>query len=125
MAKYIDGFVIPISKKKVAAYRKLAEIGKKLWMKYGALDYIEAVGDDLDPKSMGMKFLTFPKLAKAKDGDTVVFSFIVFKSRAHRDSVNKKVMKDPLMNDPKMKDMPMPFDMKRMAYGGFKAIVEK
>ena len=74
---------------------------------------------------MGMKFLTFPRITKAKPDETVVFSFITFKSRKHRDQVNAKVMQDPLMNDPKMKDMPMPFEMKRMAYGGFKAIVEK
>jgi len=124
MAKYVDGFVLPIPKKNLASYRKMAEMGKKSWMKHGALDYIEAVGDDLYPKSMGMKFLAFPKIAKTKPGETVVFSFIVFRSRAHRDAVNNKVMKE-MMSDTKMKDMPMPFDMKRMAYGGFKAIVEK
>lgn len=124
MAKYVDGFVLPVPKKNIANYRKMAEAGKKIWLKHGALDYIEAVGDDLNPKSMGMKFLTFPKLAKAKPGETVVFSFIVYKSRAHRDQVNTKVMKE-MMNDPKSKDMAMPFDVKRMAYGGFSALVEK
>jgi len=124
MAKYVDGFVLPVSKKNIPAYRKLAEAGKKIWLKHGALDYIEAVGEDLNPKSMGVKFLTFSKLAKAKPGETVVFSFIVYRSRKHRDEVNAKVMKE-MMSDPKNKDMAMPFDMKRMAYGGFEAIVEK
>ena len=124
MAKYVDGFVLPVPKKNVASYQKMAEMGKKIWLKYGALDYIEAVGDDLNPKSMGVKVLTFPKMAKVKAGETVVFSFIVYKSRSHRHEVNAKVIKE-MMSDPKNKDMAMPFDMKRMAYGGFKAIVEK
>jgi len=123
MAKYVDGFVLPVSKNKIADYRKMAKEGAKIWKKYGALEYIEAVGDDLNPESMGMKFLTFSKLAKMKPGETVVFSFIVYKSRAHRDQVNAKVMK-AMMSDPKNKDIVMPFDMKRMAYGGFEAIVE-
>lgn len=124
MAKYVDGFVLPVPKKNIPSYRKMAEGGKKVWLKHGALEYIEAVGDDLNPKSMGVKFFTFLKLAKTKPGETVVFSFIVYKSRAHRDQVNAKVMKE-MMSDPKNKDMAMPFDVKRMAYGGFQAIVEK
>ncbi len=121
---YIDGFVIPLKKKNVAAYKKMAEWGKKTWMKYGALEYFECIGDDLKvPKDMGQGF---PKLAKLKKGETVAFSFIIYKSRAHRDAVNKKVMAE--MNSPenkkKYEHMPMPFDMKRFAYGGFKAIVE-
>ena len=123
MAKYVDGFVLPVPKKNMASYRKMAKMGAQIWKKYGALEYIEAAGDDLNPKSMGMKFFTFPKLAKAKPGETVVFSFIVYKSRKHRDEVNAKVMK-AMMNDPKNKEMDMPFDMKRMAYGGFEVIVE-
>lgn len=123
MAKYVDGFVLPVPKNKIAEYRKMAKMGAEIWKKFGALEYIEAVGEDLNPKSMGVTFLTFPKLAKTKPGETVVFSFIVFKSRAHRDQVNAKVMKQ-MMSDPKNKDMQMPFDMKRMAYGGFEAIVE-
>lgn len=123
MAKYVDGFVLVVPKRKLAQYRKLAELGKKIWMKYGALDYKECVGDDLNPKGGGMKFLKFPKMARAKSGETVVFSFVVYKSRAHRDAVNAKVMKDPSMNDPQWKNKPMPFDMKRMAYGGFKVLV--
>ena len=122
--KYIDGFVIPLKKKDVAAYKKMAEWGKKTWIKYGALEYFECIGDDLKvKKGMGQGF---PKLAKLKKDETVAFSFIIYKSRAHRDAVNKKVMAE--MNEPKNKKkyehMPMPFDMKRFAYGGFKAIVE-
>ncbi|MFA7319169.1 MAG: DUF1428 domain-containing protein [Parcubacteria group bacterium] len=126
MTKYIDGFVLPVPIKKLPEYRKMALPMVKLMKKYGALDYIEAVGDDLNPKMMGMdgmSFVKFPELAKVKKGETVVFSFIVYKSRAHRDAVNAKMMKDPTMNDPKNKDIVMPFDMKRMAYGGFKSIV--
>ncbi len=123
MAKYVDGFVLPLPKKNIASYRKMAKMGARIWKKYGALEYVEAVGEDLNPKSMGMKFFTFLKLAKAKPGETVVFSFITFKSRKHRDEVNAKVMKE-MMADPKNKDMQMPFDMKRMAYGGFEAIAQ-
>ncbi len=121
MAKYVDGFVIPISKKNIEEYKKMAKIGKKLWKKYGALDYKECIGQDLTPKDIKM---TFPTIAKCKPDETVVFSYIVFKSRKHRDQVNAKVMKDPLMNDPNFKDKPMPFDMKRFAYAGFEVIVE-
>jgi len=125
MAKYIDGFVLPIPKDKINEYKKMAGLMAKLTKKYGALEYIEAVGEDMSPKGMGqMKFTKFPQMAKAKPGETVVFSFIVYKSRKHRDQVNAKIMKDPVMQDPEWKDKPMPFDMKRMAYGGFKSIVE-
>ncbi|NOT27243.1 MAG: DUF1428 domain-containing protein [Acidobacteria bacterium] len=112
---YVDGFVIPVPKKNIKAYRKMAAMGKKAWLKHGALDYKECVGDDLAAK-WGMPFT---RLLKLKPGETAVFSYIVFKSRAHRDRVNAKVMKD-MGNVP----MDMPFDMKRMAYGGFKTIVE-
>jgi len=123
--KYVDGFVLVVPKKKLAEYRKMAQWGKKLWLKYGALDYKECVGDDLRPKGMGgMTALSFLDMAKAKSGETVWFSFVVYKSKRHRDEVNAKVMKDPIMNDPKWKDKPMPFDMKRMAYGGFKVVVD-
>ena len=124
MSKYIDGFVLPVPKKNIRAYRRMAQIMAKLMKKYGALEYIEAIGDDLNAKMMGMKYTKFPQMAKAKPGETVVFSFIVYKSRAHRDQVNAKIMKDPMMNDPKYKDKPMPFDMARMAYGGFKVIAD-
>ena len=127
MAKYVDGFVFVVPKKNLAAYRKMAQWGAKMWKKYGALEYFECMGDDLNPKSpmTGAKPPTFPAIAKAKGGDTVWFSFIVYKSRKHRDQVNAKVMKDPMMNDPKWKDKPMPVDMKRFSYGGFAVVVEK
>lgn len=117
---YVDGFVIPVKKKNLPAYKKMATMGRNLWMKHGAIDYKECVGDDLQPK--GIKF-TFPKMAKIKSDETVVFSYITYKSKAHRDAVNKKVMSDPAMNDPKYANMPMPFDMKRFAVAGFKVIV--
>ena len=114
---YVDGFLIPVPKKNLKTYRKMAAVGKKLWMKHGAVAYMECVGDDLHPE-FG---LPFPKVVKPRPGETVVFSFIVYKSKAHRNQVNAKVM-----NDPSMKTMPpeMPFDIKRMCYGGFKAVVE-
>jgi uncharacterized protein YbaA (DUF1428 family) len=120
---YVDGFVIPVSRRKLAAYRKMAAAGAKAWKKHGALEYFECAGDDLSPKMPGMKVAKFTTLAKAKPGETVVFSFIVYKSKAHRNAVNKKVMKEM---DEMMKEHPqkMPFDVKRMAYGGFKTIVQ-
>jgi alkaline phosphatase len=120
--KYIDGFVLVVPKKNVSKYKKIATQAGKIWKKCGALEYFECVGDDLNPK---FAELTFPKLVKLKAGESVWFSFIIYKSKKHRDNVNAKVMKDPFMNDPKNKNLIMPFDMKRMAYGGFKAIVEK
>jgi uncharacterized protein YbaA (DUF1428 family) len=114
---YVDGFVIPIAKNKIKAYIKMAKVGAKVWKDHGALEYFECVGEDLKAEWS----MPFPKMVKTKPGETVVFSFIVYKSRKHRDQVNKKVMKDPrIKGDPKN----MPFDMKRMAYGGFEAIVE-
>jgi alkaline phosphatase len=120
MGAYIDGFVIPIAKKRLPAYRKMALIGAKVWKKHGALEYFECVGDVLDPAFTGGKF---PIMTKTKKGETVIFSFIVFKSRKHRDSVNAKVMKDPIMNETPI--TAMPFDMKRMSYGGFKTIIAR
>ena len=114
---YVDGFVIPVPKKNIKAYRKMAAMGKKAWLKHGAVDYRECVGDDLAAK-WGTPFT---KMLKLKPGETAVFAYIVFKSRAHRDRVNAKVMKEMnAMGAPK----DMPFDMKRMVYGGFKTIVE-
>lgn len=118
--RYVDGFVLVVPKKNLAAYRKMASQGGKLWMKHGALDYKECVLDDARPKGV---VLTFPAMTKTKPGEVSFFSYITYKSRAHRDAVNAKVMKDPIMNDPQWKDKPMPFDMKRMAYGGFKVLV--
>jgi uncharacterized protein YbaA (DUF1428 family) len=114
---YVDGFVIPVPKKKLAAYRRMAQQGAKIWRDHGALEYRECVGEDLNTK-MGMPFV---RAIKTKPGETIVFSWIVFKSRAHRDRVNAKVMKDPRLGGMDEKDMP--FDMKRMVYGGFKIIV--
>jgi uncharacterized protein YbaA (DUF1428 family) len=115
---YVDGFVLVVPKKKIAAYKKMAARAATVWKDHGALDYRECVGDDLKVK-MG---LPFPKLAKTKAGETVVFSYIVYRSRAHRDKVNAKVMKDKRLFEGMPKEMP--FDMKRMAYGGFKTLVE-
>jgi uncharacterized protein YbaA (DUF1428 family) len=114
---YVDGFVIPVPKKKLDAYKRMAKLGRKAWLKHGALDYKECVGDDLASK-WGTPF---PRAMKLKAGETLVFAFIVFKSRAHRDRVNAKVMKEmDAMGVPK----DMPFDIARMAYGGFKTVVE-
>jgi uncharacterized protein YbaA (DUF1428 family) len=115
---YVDGFVLVVPKKKLAIYKSMARTAGKVWREHGALDYRECVGDDLKVK-MG---LPFTKLAKTKPGETVVFSYIVYKSRAHRDKVLAKVMADKRLSGPNM-PKEMPFDMKRMAYGGFKTLV--
>jgi uncharacterized protein YbaA (DUF1428 family) len=114
---YVDGFVLPVPKKNLAAYRALARKAGKIWKEYGALEYIECVADDVKPG----KWTSFPQAVKLKADEVVVFSWIVYKSRAQRDKVNKLVMADPrLMSmDPKR----MPFDGKRMFWGGFKPIV--
>ena len=116
---YVDGFLLPVPKKNLKAYQTISKKAGKVWRDHGALQYVEAVGDDLDNK-FGP---SFAKTIKTKPGETVVFSFIVYKSRAHRDQVNKKVMADPRLAKMMKKDEPMPFEMKRMAYGGFKFIV--
>lgn len=113
---YVDGFVLPVPKKNLATYRRIARLAKKVWLEHGALDYRECVGDDLAFKS-GLPFL---RGAKVKPGETVVLAWILYKSRAHRDRVNANVMKDPRMATP---PSPMPFDSKRMMYGGFKVFV--
>jgi len=117
--RYVDGFVLPVPKKNLQAYRRISSKAGKVWKKYGALQYVEAVGDDLDVKFGA----SFKKTIKPKRGETVLFSWIVFKSRSHRDQVNDKVMKDPQMNKI-MGNRPMPFDLKRMVYGGFKFLVD-
>lgn len=122
MAKYVDGFVIVMPEKNVSEYKKMAKLGAKVWKKYGALDYKECVSEDIHSKSMGMVPL-FPKMTNLKKGEVIVFSYIVFKSRKHRDQVNAKVMEDPLMAPENFKG-PMPFDPKRVAYGGFEVLVE-
>jgi len=124
MGKYVDGFVLVVPKSKVEAYKQMASQGNQIWMKHGALSYMECQGDDLNPQGVdGDRPLSFPVMAQAKPDETVWFSFIVFKSKEHRDEVNAKVMKEM---DEKYKDQnqDMPFDMKRMAYGGFSVEVE-
>lgn len=120
MAQYVDGFVLNIPKKKIADYKKMAAKAGKIWMEHGALSYYETVGEDMKVK-MG---IPFPKLAKSKPTELVVFSFIVYKSRKHRDAVNKKVMADPRIHEmcPDPKDMP--FDCDKMTYGGFETLVK-
>ncbi len=116
---YVDGFVLPVPKKKVQAYRRIAKLAGRVWRDHGALEYRECIGDDV---KVG-KLTSFPRSVKLKRGETVFFSWIVYKSKAHRDRVNKKVMKDKRlahMMDPKA----MPFDTKRMIYGGFKTLVD-
>jgi len=117
--RYVDGFVLPVPTRNLPAYRRIARTAATVWRDHGALDYVECAGDDLDVK-MGVPF---PRTLQLKPGETAVFAWIMFKSRAHRDRVNAKVMKDPRLADcvdPKA----MPFDCKRMVYGGFKTIVE-
>jgi uncharacterized protein YbaA (DUF1428 family) len=116
--RYVDGFVLPVPKKNMAAYRRMAQQAGKVWKQHGAIEYRECVGDDLATK-FG---LPFPRVAKVKTGETVLFSWIVYKSKAHRNQVNKKVMADPRIK--KMMQSKPPFDDKRMAYGGFKVVVD-
>ena len=117
MARYVDGYVLPVPKKKLDVYRRIAQKAGRIWREHGALEYRECAGEDLNV-AWGKTFL---RLANAKPGETVVFAYIVFKSRAHRDRVNRKVMKDPRIA--KMDPKSMPVDAKRMAYGGFRTIV--
>jgi uncharacterized protein YbaA (DUF1428 family) len=116
---YVDGFVVPVPKKNIDAYMKIAKKAGKIWKEFGALEYRECVADDVKPG----KWTSFPQSVKLKKDEVVVFSWIVYKSRAQRDKINDKVMKDPrlaAMMDPKS----MPFDGKRMIYGGFKISVD-
>ncbi len=116
---YVDGFVIPLATKHVASYKKIAQKASKIWLEHGAVHYAECIGDDLKIKGM----VPFTKLAGTKAGETVVFAWITYKTKAHRDSVNKKVMVDPRIAK-MMEAGGVPFDCKRMAYGGFKMLVE-
>jgi uncharacterized protein YbaA (DUF1428 family) len=124
---YVDGFLLAVPKNKVQEYIKMAEEAKNLWLRHGALDYKECIGDDLNPMPPegveNMKTLSFEEATNTSVDETVWFSFIVFKSREHRDEVNAKVMKDMKEEMAKLKDTPMPFDMKRVFYGGFKVEV--
>ena len=118
MANYVDGFVLPVPRKKLAAYRRMAQLGGKVWKSHGALEYVEAVADDVKPG----KWTSFPQSVKLKKGEVVIFSYVVYKSRKARDRVIAKVMKDKRLEafmDPKK----LPFDGKRMFWGGFKPIV--
>lgn len=118
MARYVDGFVLPVPKDNIEAYRKIAQAAGEVWREYGALEYVECVADDVQSGEV----TSFPQSVKLKDDETVVFAWIVYESREQRDEVNEKVM-----NDPRIKDMGpenMPFDGKRMFWGGFKTIVE-
>jgi uncharacterized protein YbaA (DUF1428 family) len=120
---YVDGFLLPLPKRKLQAYRRIAKAAGRIWLKYGALEYRECAGDSFTSEWGGKTHKSlFPKTVRAKPGETVVFSWIVFKSKADRDRVNARVMKDRRMA--KMMAIPMPFDMKRMAYAGFKVVVD-
>ena len=116
--QYVDGFIVPVPKKNLKAYRALARTAAKVWQEYGALDYRECVAEDVKPG----KLTSFPQSVKLKAGETVVFSWITYKSRKHRDRVMEKVMKDPRLA-PMMDPKKMPFDPKRMFFGGFDTIV--
>ena len=118
---YVDAFVIPIPKRNLLMYRQLARKSGKIWREHGALQFRECVGDDLNPA--GIK-LPFPRLARLKPGETVLFSWIVYKSRAHRDRVNKRVMKDARIEKMMTDSKSMPFDLRRMTYGGFRMLVD-
>jgi uncharacterized protein YbaA (DUF1428 family) len=117
MSKYVDGFVVPVPKAKLDEYRHIAEEAGKVWKEYGAIEYFECVADDVKPG----KETSFPQSVKMRDDETVVFSWIVYNSREDRDKINEKVMNDPRM---KMDPATMPFDTKRMFWGGFQTMVE-
>ena len=117
--RYVDGFVLPVPKKNLGTYRRLARKSGKIWMEYGALEYVECIADNVKPG----KFTSFPQSVKLKPGEVVWFSWIVYKSRKHRDQVNAKVMKDPRLAAT-MDQKAMPFDIKRMIYGGFRTMVD-
>jgi uncharacterized protein YbaA (DUF1428 family) len=116
---YVDGFVIPVPKKNIKAYRTMAQKAGKIWMEFGALEFRECVADDVKPG----KVTSFPQSVKLKKDETVMFSWIVYKSRKDRDRINKKVMMDPRLAK-MMQGKDNPFDAKRMIYGGFKTIVD-
>ena len=117
--RYVDGYVVPVPKKKLTVYRRMAQKAGKVWRDHGALEYIECIADDVKPG----KHTSFPQSVKLKPGETVVFAYIVYKSRADRDRINAKVMKDPRLAD-MMDPKALPFDGKRMFWGGFKVMVE-
>ncbi|WP_323843897.1 DUF1428 domain-containing protein [Microbulbifer magnicolonia] len=118
MARYVDGFIVPVPKKNLEAYRKLAQTAGEVWKEYGALEYVECVADDVKSGEV----TSFPQSVKLQDDETVIFSWIVYESRAHRDAVNEKAMKDPRLAD--MKPADLPFDAKRMFWGGFEVLLK-
>lgn len=125
MAKYVDGFVLVVPNDKTEEYKKMAEEGRDIWMRLGALAYYECRGNDLVPQDMGgEKARAFPEMAGAKSGETVWFSFIVFKSKEHRDEVNAQMLEEMSKQMAGKEDIALPFDLKRMAYGGFQVEVE-
>ena len=117
MARYVDGFVLPVPKKNLEAYRQMAEEANRVWMEYGALECVECVADDVQPG----KVTSFPQAVDLRDDETVVFSWIVYESREHRDRVNEQVMKDPRIAN--MDPQTFPFDGKRLFWGGFETLV--
>jgi uncharacterized protein YbaA (DUF1428 family) len=119
MGKYVDGFLIPIAEGNIEKYREVAQKAGEIWKEHGALEYIECVGDDLDDD----KWVSFKNAAGAGAGETVIFSWIIFESKEHRDKVNAAVMEDPRLKE-MVEDSKPSFDYKRMAYGGFKTLVE-
>jgi uncharacterized protein YbaA (DUF1428 family) len=119
MAHYVDGFVVPVPRRNLDTYRRLAATAGRIWMEHGALQYWECTGDDVKPG----KVTSFPQSVQLKDDEIVVFSWIVYKSREHRDTVNAKVMEDPRMKD-MMDPKKIPFDGMRMFFGGFKSFLE-
>jgi len=119
MAKYVDGFIIPVPKRKTEAYRRIAQKAGKVWLEHGALEYRECIADDVKPG----KYTSFPQSVKLKKNEVVWFSWIVYKSRKHRDQVNAKVMKDPRLAS-MMTPQAIPFDGKRMIFGGFNVMVD-
>lgn len=120
MARYYDGFVLPVPRSKLAAYRKMAKLGCKVWMEHGALEYVETIADDVKPG----KVTSFPQAVKLRKGEVVVFAYVAYRNRKSRDKVLAKVMEDPRLA-PFMDPKKMPFDGSRMFFGGFKALVEK
>jgi uncharacterized protein YbaA (DUF1428 family) len=119
MSRYVDGFVLPVSNDNVDEYQEMAARAGEMWIEHGALSYFEGVGDDLTPDMGDETVLTFPELARTAPDETVVFAFIVYRSKEHRDEVNAAVMAEMENQD----DVPMPFDIERMAYGGFRSLV--
>lgn len=124
MARYVDGFVLPVAKKNLAAYRRLARVAAKVWRDHGALEYVECVADQITSKHDGKTYTSlFPRMAKVRTGEVVVFAWITYRSKADKNRVMKKVMADPRLTN-MMGPADIPFDMKRMAWAGFKPIVE-